>query len=76
VLTQIDAGRQTATVRVDLIGPPADFPLTLAVQYADGTTEDVTIPVVGGTTTRQIALKGPVRRLVTKDDVTLVRFRN
>jgi hypothetical protein len=50
--------------------------LTIAVQYADGTTDDMTIPVIGGQLTRQIALKGPVRRFVTKDDVTLVRFRN
>jgi hypothetical protein len=76
VLTQVDAGGRTATIRVDPIGAPADFPLTLAVQYEDGTTESVTIPVIGGPTTRQIALKGPVRRLMTKDDVTLVRFRN
>jgi hypothetical protein len=76
VLTQIDAGGRTATIRVDPLGPPADFPLTMTVQYVDGTTEGVTIPVVGGSITRQIAFKGPVRRLVTKDDVTLVRFRN
>jgi Peptidase family M1 domain len=76
VLTQVDAGGRTATIRVDSIGPPADFPLTLAIQYEDGTTEDVTIPVTGDETTRQIALKGPVRHLVTKDEVTLVRFRN
>jgi len=77
VLTQVDAGGQSATVRVETtVGPPADFPLTIAVQYADGTTDDMTIPVIGGQLTRQIALKGPVRRFVTKDDVTLVRFRN
>jgi hypothetical protein len=76
VVAQVDAGGRTATIRVDPTGPPADFPLTLTVQYADGTTEGVTIPVIGGPTTQQITLKGPVRRLVTKDDVTLVRFRN
>jgi hypothetical protein len=77
VLTQVDPGGRSATIRVELIaGPPADFPLTIAVQYANGPTEDVTIPVIGGQVTRQIPLNGPVRRLVTKDDVTLVRFRN
>jgi hypothetical protein len=76
VLTQVDADGRTATIRVDPQGLPADFPVTIAVQYADGTTDEVTIPVVGGPVTRQIPLKGPVRRLVTKDDVTLVRFRN
>jgi hypothetical protein len=75
VQTQVDADGRTATIRVDPVGAPADFPLTITVQYADGTTEGETIPVIGATT-RQIALKGPVRRLVTKDDVTLVRFRN
>lgn len=76
VLTQVDAGGQSATIRVEPVGPPADFPLTIAVQYANGTTDDVTIPVIDSQVTRQIALKGPVRRLVTKDEVTLVRFRN
>jgi hypothetical protein len=76
VLTQVDAGGRSATIRVEPVGPPADFPVTIAVQYANGTTDEVTIPVIGGPVTRQIALNGPVRRLVTKDDVTLVRFRN
>jgi hypothetical protein len=75
VETQVDADGRTATIRVDPVGAPADFPLTITVQYTDGTTEGVTIPVIGAVS-RQIALKGPVRRLVTKDDVTLVRFRN
>ena len=42
----------------------------------DGTAESVTIPVIDGAVVRRFPLKGPVRRLVTKDDVTLVRFRN
>ena len=76
VVTAVDPDGRTATIRVDPAGLQADFPVTIAVQYADGTTDEVTIPVIGGSVTRQIPLKGPVRRLVTKDDVTLVRFRN
>lgn len=76
VVTSLDAGGRTATVRVDPVGSAADFPLTLTIQYVDGTTEDVTIPVVGAPMSQQIPLKGRARRVVTKDDVTLVRFRN
>jgi len=35
----------------------------------------VTIPVIGGQVERQIPLKGPVRRLVTRDDLTLVKVK-
>jgi len=73
VATSIDPGGRTATVKVEPIGAPADFPLTVTVQYLDGTTEDVTIPVIGSAS-RQIPLKSPARRLVTKEDLTLVRI--
>ena len=74
VTTSIDAGGRSATVKVDPVNAPADFPLTLTVQYEDGTSEDVTIPVIGSTS-RQIPLKSRARRLVTKEDLTLVRIR-
>jgi hypothetical protein len=74
VVTSIDPDGRSATVKVDPVNAPADFPLTLTVQYLDGTVEDVTIPVIGSTS-RQIPLKGPARRLVTKEDLTLVRIR-
>jgi hypothetical protein len=76
VTAAVDAGGRTATVRVEPVGPPADFPMTIEVQYQDGTAESVTVPVIDGAVVRQIPLKGPVRHLVTKDDITLVRFRN
>jgi hypothetical protein len=44
------------------------------VQYADGRTEDITIPVTEQTTERTIELKGAVRRVDTKDELTLVTF--
>jgi aminopeptidase N len=71
----IDPGGQAATVRVEPVNFPADYPLTVTIQYLDGSSEDVTIPVVGGSVTRQLSLKAPARRLVSKDNITLVRVR-
>ena len=44
------------------------------MQYADGKTEEVTIPVTSATVDRQLPLRGPVRRIVTKDELTLAIF--
>jgi hypothetical protein len=76
--SQIDPQGRTATIRVapaSAAAPAADFPLTISIQYADGQTEDVTIPVIGGQVELLIPLKGPVRRLVTHDDLTLVKVK-
>jgi aminopeptidase N len=82
VITQVNADGKTATVRVtsesrpyQIGAPPADFPLTISIQYVDGQTEDVTIPVIGGATERQVPLKGLVRRIVAHDELTLVKLR-
>ena len=75
VRTELDASGQTATVHVEPLNFGADYPLTLTVQYADGSNDEITIPVIGGTLDRQISLKSPARRLVAKDDVSLVRIR-
>ena len=71
---RVEPGGQTATVHLEQIGEVFDFPWTVTVQYADGKTEEVTIPVTSATVDRQLPLRGPVRRIVTKDELTLAIF--
>jgi hypothetical protein len=75
VRVDLAPGGRAATVRVEPVNFPADYPLTVTIQYLDGSSEDVTIPVVGGSATRDLSLKGPARRVAPKDDISLVRVR-
>ncbi|MFI5179550.1 MAG: M1 family aminopeptidase, partial [Vicinamibacterales bacterium] len=72
VTTRQDAA--TLVVRIEQIGDEFDFPFTVAVQYADGRTDEITIPVTEQAVERSIALKGTVKKIVTKDDLTLVTY--
>jgi aminopeptidase N len=74
VTTRPGASAQSLVVRIEQQGEVFDFPYTVSVQYADGRTEDITIPVTEQTTERTIELKGAVRRVDTKDELTLVTF--
>jgi Peptidase family M1 domain len=74
VTTTVDAAGTSATIRVEQVGDVFDLPLTITVQYADGTSEAVTIPVVDAVTERLVALKRPVRRIVTRDELTLADY--
>jgi hypothetical protein len=46
----------------------------VSVQYTDGRTEDITIPVSEVVTDHTIELKGTVRRINTKDELMLANF--
>jgi hypothetical protein len=72
VTTRPGTYAQTLVVRIEQQGDVFDFPYTVSVQYADGRTEDITIPVTEQTTERTIELKGAVRRVDTKDELALV----
>jgi hypothetical protein len=74
VSTETDPAGATATVRVEQVGEIFDFPLTVTVQYADGKSAEVTIPVTAATVEYAIPLTGKLRRIVTKDDLTLVEY--
>jgi len=74
VSTHVDAGGHSAVVRVEQVGEVFDLPLTVTVQYSDGRNEPVTIPVTAAVTERTIPLTGPVRRIVTRDDLTLAEY--
>jgi hypothetical protein len=71
---RVEPGGETATVHLEQIGEVFDFPWTVTVQYADGKTEEVTIPVTTATVDHRLTLRGAVRRIVTKDDLTLAIF--
>jgi len=45
VTSRIEPSGKTAIVRIEQLGEPFDFPYTVSVQYTDGRTEDITIPV-------------------------------
>jgi hypothetical protein len=75
VRTELDGTGLTATVHVEPLNFPADYPLTLTVQYVDGSSDEITIPVVGGSLDRKVSLKAPARGLVAKDDVLLVKIK-
>lgn len=72
----IDPSGAFVTVRVEQTGDIFDVPLTVSVQYADGTAAEVTLPLADEVTTRRIPLTGRVRRIVTKDELTLADFVN
>jgi aminopeptidase N len=63
-----------ATVRVAQIGGVFDFPLTVTVQYTDGRTEDRTILVSEAAHDYRMAVTGRVRRILTKDPLTLAEW--
>jgi hypothetical protein len=74
VTSQIDPAGRSAVIHIEQVGDVFDLPLTVTVQYADGQSEAITIPVSEAVTERPIALKGPVKRIVTRDELTLAEY--
>ena len=74
VTSRIEPSGKTAIVRIEQLGELFDFPYTVSVQYTDGRTEDITIPVSEAVTDHTIELKGTVRRINTKDELMLANF--
>jgi hypothetical protein len=74
VTSRIEPDGRLAVVRVEQVGDVFDLPLTVAVQYADGSTETVTIPVTQAITEHPIPLKGLVKRIITRDELTLADY--
>jgi len=84
VRTRVEHDASGATVlRVEQLGVSAgalgkgdgtvfDFPVTFAVQYTDGTSEDVVVAVSEAVTTRR--LEKPVRRASVREELTLAEF--
>jgi aminopeptidase N len=76
VTARIGREGDAATVHVEQVGEVFDFPLTVAVQYTDGRTENHTLLVTEPMRDHRIPLKGPVRRIVTRDELTLAQWVN
>jgi hypothetical protein len=55
-------------------GDVFEFPVTVSLVYADGSTEDVTVTVTDAVTTRTLRLKSRLRTVIlNRDRVTPVR---
>jgi hypothetical protein len=76
VTSRLEEGGLTAAIRVEQTGPVFDLPLTLAVDYADGRTEEITIAVTDALIERRIPLKAKAVRVNFKDDLTLAVIVN
>jgi hypothetical protein len=74
VTPKIDADGKAAVVRIEQLGEVFDFPLTVVVQYADGSSEEMTVPVTETTVERKIELKSPARRIFARDPLTFVEI--
>jgi hypothetical protein len=60
----------TGVVRIEQLGEPFDFPLTVNVQLADGTSGDRILKVSGVTYEERFRLTSPLRRVTIKDDLS------
>ena len=74
VTPKIEANGETAVVRIEQIGDVFDFPLTVVVQYADNTSQEITVPVTEATVEHKISLKSPARRVFVRDPLTFVEI--
>lgn len=67
--------RGTLRVRFDQNDDVYDVPVTVSLAYADGTTEDVVVPVTETHVERTIPLKGPLRAFdINKDGAALANI--
>jgi hypothetical protein len=74
VTPKIDADGKGAVVRIEQVGDAFDFPLTVVVQYADNTSEEMTVPVTDAIVEHKIALKSTARRIFARDPLTFVEI--
>jgi len=72
--SHVAADGRSVVVRVEQIGDVFDLPLTVAVQYADGATDEVLLKVTDAVVEERIPLKGAVRRISAREDLALVEM--
>ncbi len=66
---------RNATVRFEQRGNPVDVPITVAIDYSDGSSDEVVVALSERLTERTIPLKGPVRTIsANEDNAALVRI--
>ncbi len=65
----------TAVLRFEQTGPIYDLPATVTLDYADGRSEDVIVPVVDGVVEATVPTKGTLRSAsISRRDVSLASF--
>ena len=70
--TVLPSGAGELRVRFDQTGSVADFPITVSISYADGSSEDVVVAVTEKSIERSIPLKGAMRSVeVNRDGAAL-----
>jgi aminopeptidase N len=68
--------RLSAVVLIQQPDEVFDLPITLVVQYADGPSETLVVPVTGATMSVPIARDRAIRRISVDDSATLGDIRN
>jgi Peptidase family M1 domain len=61
-------GRDEVTLRLEQLGDVYDLPVTVSVQYTDGTTEDVVVVLADAITETAVPVKGAVRSVEVNRD--------
>ena len=57
------------------LGETFDVPVTVTLQYADGTSEDIVIPMIDEAGTHVVPLRGALRNVeINRDDAALGTF--
>ena len=64
----------TAVVTIEQRGEVVPVPVSVTIQYTNGTTEHLTIPVTEKTMSRTVPLAGTLRELVVDQEQTLAVF--
>jgi peptidase M1-like protein len=68
---QAEPNGEIGHIRVEQIGEVFDLPLTVAVQYTDGRSDELTLKITGPVHDERIPLKGVLRRVVARDETAL-----
>jgi len=76
VRSELAPDRLSALVRIQQSGEVFDLPISMLVQFADGSTETVVVPVTAERVEHTIRTNRPIRRLSVDDGVTLGDIRN
>ena len=59
----------TSRVRIEQVGEVYDLPITLAIQYVDGRTEEVTLKVTDRVV--EATVTGRIRRVTVRDSLSV-----
>ncbi len=76
VRAQMAPAGDAVSVHVEQLGEVFDVPVTIRVEHADGTTEEIDLPITKQTEDVRVPVKGAVRRVTIDQDLTLAHFRD